>query len=601
MFVIDALRVLAAAAVVASPSPTPPPEITHVVTADRTDETLHNATRTTYVVTAAQIAQHGDRTIGDALARVPGVQVERYGPIGANVSYGIRGSSSAQVLVMVDGVPAPGEFANSVQFGTMSASGVRRIEVVEGGGSTLYGTGAIGGIINVITDGTTPFAAGIRVGTFGDVQVRAQGDGFSFERTVARNAYDEHPNGDFEGTTAGYGANKTIGRVDVAFRARDEADHLGAPGEYPAFSTTSREDDVNQLASLTFSLRRTQSSPTLQLFGSRQQIDFTCNSATDTNCYFLTNALSSEVRTGISLRNAVSGAASRTIYGVDLSRGIVRGDDGAGDTDTAALAQSAAYVQENWALHRGDVYAGVRAERDGSLGGDVSPSAGYRVDLGNGVQLKLNAARAFRAPNASELYFPGYGNPNLQPERATTGDVTLADSRILGGVALGWFTNYTKNLIIANPNDNYAPENVAQARMQGFTFEAHTLASHGVSATLSVTDLYRAQDLYLHSRLPNDPVFETQLGLQFAGRAAGAFDDAGFDVRSTGARSGYDPAKPPFYQAVPYTSIDAFARFRVAPAMLLALRGYNLGNERYADVPGYPMPGRSFALELVTK
>ncbi len=154
MYVFDALRVIAAAVAVASPSPTPsaPPEITHVVTSDRADETLRSTTRTTYVVTAADIATRGYRTVGDALADIPGVEISRYGAIGSNISYGIRGSSSTQVLVLVDGLPAPGEFTNSVQFGTISTSGVRRIEVVEGGGSTLYGTGAIGGIINIITD-----------------------------------------------------------------------------------------------------------------------------------------------------------------------------------------------------------------------------------------------------------------------------------------------------------------------------------------------------------------------------------------------------------------------------------------------------------------
>ena len=83
MFVFDALRVIAAAVAVVSPTPSPspsaPPEITHVVTSDRADETLRSTTRTTYVVTAADIARRGYRTVGDALADVPGVGINHYG------------------------------------------------------------------------------------------------------------------------------------------------------------------------------------------------------------------------------------------------------------------------------------------------------------------------------------------------------------------------------------------------------------------------------------------------------------------------------------------------------------------------------------------
>ncbi len=608
MFVFDALRVMAAAVAVVSPSPSPspsaPPEITHVVTSDRADETLRSSTRTTYVVTAADIAGRGYRTVGDALADIPGVEINRYGAIGANVSYGIRGSSSAQVLVLVDGLPAPGELANSVQFGTISTSGVRRIEVVEGGGSTLYGTGAIGGIINIITDAQNAApSASVLYGTFGNTQLRAQAEGFSFERLVANNNF--RPNSDYQATTARLGLDRKLGSVGIAFRGTLESDNLGAVGPYAFPSATSREGDTNDAGSLTFTLRRAQSTPTLQLGVSRQSIAFGCNSSgADPNCFLLTQALSTETRSDLAFRNSVSGASSRLLYGVDLSRGIVRSDDGSGgptDVSYNALSQSALYAQENWALRSGELYVGVRGERDGSLGGAISPSLGWRAELGGGVSLKLNAASAFRAPNASELYFPHYGNPNLATERAAVGDVSLRFDRILGGATLGWFTNYTHDLIIANPNDNFAPENVAQARMQGFTFETRTLPLHGVTFGVNATDLYSAQDVYLQSRLPNDPVLTVNALLGFQGAQRGLFEDGGISVRVVGQRQPFDPTLPPFAQSSSFSTSDAFVRLRVLPRTVLALHAYNFGNERFAEVSGYPMPGRTFTVELTER
>ncbi len=613
----------------ASPSPSPLPEIMHVVTSDRSDETLHNTIRSTYVVTQEQIAREGYRTIGDALATMPGVEITRYGAVGQNVSYGIRGSSSAQVLVLVDGRPAPGEFTNSVQLGTLSTAGVRRIEVVEGGGSTLYGTGAIGGIINVITDAQdAPPAATIRYGTFDDRTVQAQAYGLSFQRIVANNAYALPPsntagmpntetrdNSDDETTSVHYGLDRKLGAVEAAVRGGLESDHLGASGLFPYLSPTSREDDVNATASLTFTLHRAQSSATLQLGGDRQQLAFSCESLTDSNCYFQVPALSTEARTDLSLRNAVTSTDNRLLYGMDVSRGAVREDDGnPPDSITdAALAQSAAYVQETHDFAGGDFYAGLRGERDGALGGEFSPAAGIRTRVARNLELRLNAASAFRAANASELYFPGYGNSTLRPERAQVGDLALTDSHALGGATLGWFTNRTNDLIVpvqcglsasgCVPDNNgvYHPVNIDHALMQGFTLDARTVPMNGMTLGVTVTDLYHAEDLDAATRLPNDPVFSLAFNLGIRGRNTGIFNDGGVTLRAVGARGIVDATQPLFFQPAAYSTLDAFARFRIARGTLLSLRGYNLGNERYAEVGGYPMPGRTFAVELTTK
>src|SRR5215469_13145134 len=134
---IAAALVAVAASPTPSPSASPIPEIAHVVTSDRNDESLTRATRVTFVVTKDQITRNGYRNVGEALQKVPGVEMTSYGSIGQLVSYGIRGSSSSQVLVLVNGLPAPGTFSSSVNLGQFSTAGVSRIEVVEGGGSTL--------------------------------------------------------------------------------------------------------------------------------------------------------------------------------------------------------------------------------------------------------------------------------------------------------------------------------------------------------------------------------------------------------------------------------------------------------------------------------
>lgn len=597
-----------------TPSPSPLPDIAHVYTTDRGDETIKNATRTTYVVTHGEIVRYGYRTVGEALEDVPGVDALPYGPLGSSVNYSIRGSNTAQVLVLVDGLPAPGSFNNTVELGNLPTTGVDRIEVVEGGGSTLYGTGAIGGIINVITTRASETSAKIGYGSFDEGELQLNTDHVQFSRSLATNDYGlpdgtVRPDSDFASSSVHANATQRAGGFDLTERAWLTADHGGTPGFFGFESPTSRQDNVNGSANVLAVHKSTQAETTLQFGGTQQQITFACDAANDPNCFQPVPSLNTEGRVDFNARNAVSGANEQLLYGVDLARGTVRSDAG-GAISVNSLAQTAAYMQQKFTTRWGIFNYGLRGERDGSLGGEFSPSAGFLVRLSDDASFKGNIATAFRAPNASELYFPGYGNPQLVPERAQVADLSFTDSRVFGGTTLGWFTNRTNNLIVPTPvktgttcvpdpsSFTYQPCNVDHAFIQGLTLDVRTPRFNGFTTGLNITDLYRAENVDAQTRLPNQPVITANLRLDYTSRAASVLDSWGFWIHSAGARGFVDQTQPLFAQPVPYTTVNAYARFRTGRDFLMSLRGYNLGNERYAAVGGYPMPGRSFLLEL---
>jgi vitamin B12 transporter len=598
MFTFLLILTLGAAAPSPSPSPSPPPEIAHVYTSDRHEETLDNSARTIYTISRAQIERYGYRTVAQALENMPGFEYSPYGAIGSTAQYGIRGNNSAQVLVLIDGLPAPGSFANSVELNTMPTTGVDRIELVEGGGSTLYGTGAIGGIINVITQRKSAEGATLRAGSFGDRSFEIRTPYVQFSRIVARNDFtlpdgSTRPNSDFQSSSLHAGAGTRIGSFDALLRASISGDRGGDPGPTEFISPTSRQADLNEGLNLSLARKTAQALVTLQFGGTRQQITFSCNANTDLNCFQETESLNTEGRFDFGARNVVSGNNEQLLYGIDLARGTVRADDGGGDVSTNSFAQTAAYVQQKFSTRWGGAYAGIRGERDGSLGGEFSPSAGFVVNLSREASLKGNIATAFRAPNASELYFPFFGNPALKPERAKVADLTLVDSNVLGGISLGWFGNRTNNLIVTELIDPvnfvFAPENVGHALIEGLTFQAKTLPFHGFTASLNVTDLYRAENIDTQARLPDDPVLVTNLGLDYAG--TGLVQALGISVHSSGS---YGPIAY-------YSRADAYVSLRAAPELLFTLRAFNLGNARYEAVTGFPMPGRTFAFELSTR
>ena len=614
-----------------SPSPTVGPQIAHVVTSDRGLESASHTARTTYVVTSAQIARDGDRTVADALEQVPGVNVVRYGAFGAATSVGIRGSSSQQVLVLVDGQPVAGGQINDVNLEQFAVSGIDRIEVVEGGGSTLYGSASIGGVINIITAAQPQRSTGtLATGSFNDQTYLFQTPYLSFQRTYATNDYSVVNGPNRQNSQAGLTAlsarySHAVGTLDLTLSG-DVADAInGAPGSLDFFSPTSEQGNVNRDVRLNVEHRGKRSSTSLQVGASSANLSYTCDTPVDPSCpnaFYPTPppSMSSnppyaqllyDQHWMASLRNVAGDDRQRLVYGIDLMRGIARVDQGTGGGPPLAAdnqpifdpyAQTAAYAQSQWfGTYGQQLYVGLRGERDGGVGGAYSPSIGAVLPIVSGLSFKLNAATAFRAPTAEELYYPGYSNPNLQPERTAVGDATLALSTLWGGVSFGFFTTTGSNLIVSPP-PNYIPENVGHASIQGLVFSAATPTMRGFVAKLDVTNIYRAQDLDTDSRIPGrGPVFAVSLGLKYVPTADSRFDGFKITMNTQGPQESSDPYLQPqyaVYQPATFTDVDGYIGYRIAPQAVLALRAYNLGNDRYALYAGYPMPGRAFALEV---
>ncbi|MEO6912575.1 MAG: TonB-dependent receptor [Candidatus Baltobacteraceae bacterium] len=607
-----------------TPTPTPLPEIGHVVTSDRQDETIENAARTTYVVTKSEILRRGFRTIAEALQELPGVTIEHYGAVGSQASFGIRGSISNQVLVLVNGVPIAGDQDGTLDLNSIPTSGVSRIEVVEGGGSTLYGTGSIGGIINILT---TP-AAGkpivdLRVGSFGDRSLTIETPHFSLQRGIAKNAFPlpdgtSRADSDSSSTAARFAFDKQLGTIAASLTGGIIDHHVGTPGVLPAaYSAPSRQNILDQNLLLTLSQQHPHAATILEFGGNREQLWFYCTAPTDPNCFTPSGDFSSEGRSQISFRNAVRHEHERLVYGLDVARGVARLDDGAGNTAAHPFAQTALYLQNAWLWGAGNsVYAGLRGERDGGLGAIIAPSIGGILQLPHGFTLKANYATAFRAPTVEDLYYPNFSNPNLQPERTRVADASLIDGHLLGGATLTWFSTAGKNLIVINPAAlAYPPPagppppgllNIGHTIVSGFTFSARTLQLHDIYAKLNLTDLYRAQNLdpgANGARISGrGPVMSGNLELGYQGASAAALESFGLIAAVAGPRGAVDPAQPAFLETVGYTRIDGFIRLRVHADAILSIRGYNLGDERYSEIyPGYPLPGRSFMVELSTR
>jgi len=124
-----------------------------VVTATKTEQKPEDVTQSVTVITADDIKKSGATNVGDILSTTPGATVTNYGPLGALQSIELRGSSYQQVLVLLNGMRLNSGSAGGFDLSELPVSldSIERIEIVRGPASALYGSDAMGGVINIIT------------------------------------------------------------------------------------------------------------------------------------------------------------------------------------------------------------------------------------------------------------------------------------------------------------------------------------------------------------------------------------------------------------------------------------------------------------------
>jgi vitamin B12 transporter len=603
-----------------APSPSPSPlaspglhEIGRVVTSDRRSEPLSSVTKPTFVVDRATLDAYGLATVGSALQDVPGVNIFSYGAFGAQSNYGIRGTTSEQTLILRDGVPISTASNGVIDLGTLSTAGLERIEVVESGSSTLYGTNAAGGVINLIDSLHAEPYARVSDGTYGDrdIDLAAGAGAFtvSFERHIATNVY-AYPAFNYPGAPEPAGtrtnddARQSVlrlgfvqalgGGVTARITAGDDGIDIGVPGGLD-FGTTpdARQGTDRSDAQLDLSRSAGAGTFSLTLAGSAQRLSYADpgpDLGGEDDTY--------DGRVQTSLRYAASGARTDLVTGVDLQResaALSFSGPYASPGFGAAESQAATYAQFGYSpLAGARLTAGLRAERDTPGGGVVAPSFGLGVPFG-GFRLTGNLGESFRVPTLIDLYYPGYSNPTLVPERLANFDLTLAYPNAGGGVSFGVFGRDGSNLIALDPV-TFLPYNVSRASLTGLQVVGSTRPLHHLRFTGSVTDVYRAVDTSTGVRLPSTPPVVVTAGLERA------FDDGplafGLRARVVGSSAGDGPEPNAFDS---YTDADAYLRYRFAKSCILSFRLQNLGDERYAPIYGYPAPGRTFFVELATR
>jgi len=122
-----------------------------VITATRNEELITSIPVATDVLTSADIEETNAKNLGEALQNVGDSFIKNYGGVGSLETVSLRGSTDAQVLILIDGQRLNNAQQGSVDLSSIPTNAIERIEVVKGGNAAMYGSDAIGGVINIIT------------------------------------------------------------------------------------------------------------------------------------------------------------------------------------------------------------------------------------------------------------------------------------------------------------------------------------------------------------------------------------------------------------------------------------------------------------------
>jgi outer membrane receptor for ferrienterochelin and colicins len=464
----------AAAAGERSAAVPPPYREEIVVTATRTARPLLEVPVHTEVVNRDALEAVGARSVADALSRQLGVEVV---PTLAGDGIQLQGVDSRGVLILVDGQKVIGKVGGSVDLGNLLVEDVERIEIVKGAASALYGSDALGGVVNILTrsasrpfvlsaeqrfeslDGRTSFAsAGGR---------RARTSWFATASRVSRDAYDLSPQDEATtgsayrklGFTGKYGRRVgTTTDLSVVSRYYDE-DAADVTVSRGAVSDDHVFDERWQTISELRTTMATGAAVTLRGHVTTYRHDFVRTSrSTGGVSPDLTSEFIREIELQhdrpIGLRHLVTAGGELEHTGMTSDR--IEGR-------RRRLTTGVLFVQDEWMLHdRLRLVGGVRYDRNSAFGDAWSPKLAALVHAATGVRLRASYGEGFKAPEFKDLYFAfsnraaGYqilGNPDLRPEtsRSLTASVELEAWDTRARVTATGFRHAIRDLIDSAP------------------------------------------------------------------------------------------------------------------------------------------------------
>jgi vitamin B12 transporter len=570
-------------------------------------------------------------TVDEALRKVPGLEIQRSGSFGKTTSITIRGLNANQVQVLIDGVRVKSPTLGQVDLSDVSPDLIDRIEVIRGPQSTLYGADAIGGVVNIITKkGSGPASGSVQVegGNRDTLGSRGTVSGNYKILDYAFSASYFETNGQFQNDSSDRTSFATrLGltlpyQSALTFVARYNHAHTGLPVKFvQPFGTPLPNDPV-----IDSNAAQTSETSVISLHGRTRPVPWWESEARVSRYDNRLNFVDAEDQAGCPfapffpcefpavfrvnrqeaawLNHFHVGTWSTSTVGLEYRRehGDAQGAGVSPGFEADNHTKSVFFEQQLRFFDRLFLSAGVRVE-DNSVFGTHTTERGSLAYLikETGTKVRGGAGSGFRAPTLNDLFFPGFSNPTVKPEKSFSWDVGVDQRLWKGRVRLGltYFHNVVDDLIstVTIPTPPFVTVgNTNTARASGVEFTSEVDLLDTLTAFVNYT-YTNSDNEAAHRPLTRQPFHRWNTGLSWQPtRRLSLFTEAHVVSRQWEPTGGIGDLKLGVYNPG-YARLDVGGTYRllrrhgVLQGLDLTARIQNLLDESYAEVRGFPALG----------
>jgi vitamin B12 transporter len=575
-----------------------------VISPNATPTLRERAGASVIVVTEDDLRAAGDVQLTDYLARLPGVSIVQNGPTGTFADLRIRGAGSRYISVFVDGILVTDPSTPSGQFedfGGLTTGGIRRVEILKGAQSALYGGTAVGGVISITTlggpelgEGTHQRAGGTAgsFGTFaGDYSFtrntgplslsfalsHAQADGFSAASEANGNTEDDG----FDRSRLSFGAQYAVSEaLTVGINgfaetgSSDFDDFQSVPPFLPTDGDGTSDRDTRGL--------RAFAQYDLGIWENETAASLYTTDRTSTSSGF-TSEFSSRRIALDHLSSAMVRSDLRLSFGLSFRDEEAEATSLPGGSETTTTAGG--FVEAVWSpSDRLDLTGTIRYDDHSEFGGFTTGRLAFAFRPAEGTVLRGAVGTGYRPPSIGELFDDfGFfvGNPDLDPETSTSIEVGIdqvwANGAILSATV---FESRIDDLITFVPGAPSTLENISgETRIRGI--ELGGRVPLGLVFTGYGAFTFLDAETATGEPQPRTPERDLVLGME-----AAFTDRLGADL--------WVQAVSGIPEVDDYETLNASVSYAVTEGIDLTLRGLNLTDEDYETVPGYGTAGRAF-------
>ncbi|MBI2568374.1 MAG: TonB-dependent receptor [Candidatus Schekmanbacteria bacterium] len=583
------------------------PSVQEVITVTATPESEAVVPATVTVIGREEIDRRQATSVATLLGAVPGLAVATTGGPGDPTSVFTRGTNSTQTLVLLDGVKLNNPNFSGYDFANLTTDAVERIEVVRGPFSALWGADAVGGVVNLISRREkVPFTgtAGFEGGQDGYWRANALAGGTAgivdYFSSYAESRWEGEPTNDYyNGRNADLRALVApISDLRAGITGHWSEGESGIPysGGVGTPPSPNRRQKSTELAISLPVHHRVLDEWEYDFSISEVRTSLSFRDPADPYGFFWSD-VDTRLTSAATMQTLTLGPSKTSLGGSWERREVDQKDvfseslKDVGDDTWGVFLQEQLQVGRHFLMH-----AGLRQDQHEAFGSQLSPRAAVAF-LWNADRDKVHASygRSFRAPSVGELYYPGWGNANLRPERATSYELGYrhafagdsGSSWLKGNASLTYYYTRIEDLIQYDFTI-FVMENIGKATTRGWELAATWEPLSSLQTRISYT-YGSTKDLDSGQSLLRRPEHSAAVSV---GYAPWPWLDGNVTATYVGKRDDI---------AIDYSrqENDAYARVDVAlsgHAWFASpfVRVQNALDEKYEEALGYPAPARTF-------